>query len=255
MKQSDNCIDKNAVRNEFGEKIGRLTKSNAFLDFCEEVYGYRAYMFNMMDKEQIDYVLNAIPVTPDDTILDLGCGTGSMLELFIAKYGCPGIGIDMLDRGAVKCDDGMSYLCGDIDEIADYRLKPSITLSIDSLYFSSDLDKLVRELTRIKKNKLYFFYSQYLFDEAGDRSMLQGSHTKLAQALGKAEAPFRMIDFSENEYHLYFNMEKALKKHERAFAAEKNSDLYAQKLREVNMGLELFAKGLASRYLYISETA
>lgn len=30
-----------------------LTNS-AYLDFCEEVYGYRVYLFNMLDKQQIE---------------------------------------------------------------------------------------------------------------------------------------------------------------------------------------------------------
>ena len=46
------------AKNEFSEKIERLTRSSAYLDFCEEVYGYRVYLFNMMDKQQIDFELN-----------------------------------------------------------------------------------------------------------------------------------------------------------------------------------------------------
>jgi hypothetical protein len=57
-----------SLADEFGEKIGRLTRSSAYLDFCEEVYGYRAYLFNMMDKQQIDFILDSIPVSAEDTI-------------------------------------------------------------------------------------------------------------------------------------------------------------------------------------------
>jgi hypothetical protein len=39
-------------KDEFDNRIGRLTKSKAYLDYCEEVYGYRIYLFNMMDQEQ-----------------------------------------------------------------------------------------------------------------------------------------------------------------------------------------------------------
>lgn len=87
-------ISKAMIRDEFSEKIDRLTKSSAYLDFCEEVYGYRVYLFNMMDKQQIDFILNAIPLTEKDTLLDLGCGSGSILNLLATKYGCQGIGID-----------------------------------------------------------------------------------------------------------------------------------------------------------------
>ena len=60
-------------KEEFDNKIGRLTKSKAYLEFCEQVYGYRLYLFNMMDKEQLDFVFNSIPMTSQDSILDLGC--------------------------------------------------------------------------------------------------------------------------------------------------------------------------------------
>ena len=90
------------VRDEFSEKIGRLTKSSAYLDFCEEVYGYRIYLFNMMDKQQIDFVLNAITVSAEDTVLDLGCGYGSILNLLVNKYGCRGIGIDQLNSDVLE---------------------------------------------------------------------------------------------------------------------------------------------------------
>ncbi len=186
-------------------------------------------------------------------MLDVGCGSGSVLELILKKYGCTGIGIDMLDSSVVNCCDKMSYLCADIDKITDYSPAPSMILSVDSLYFSRDLNSLVQMLTNICK-RFCFFYSQYLFNDTGDKTALHSGHTALAQALCKAEIPFRAIDFSENEYNLYVNMQRALEKHKHAFAAENNADLYERKLREVNMGLELFDNGLASRYLYMNDT-
>lgn len=69
---------------EFDIKIGRLTRSRAYLNYCEEVYGYRMYLFNMTDKEQIDYLMEAVSVSERDTVLDLGCGSGSLLNLLAA---------------------------------------------------------------------------------------------------------------------------------------------------------------------------
>ena len=58
-------------KDEFDNRIGRLTKSKAYLDYCEEVYGYRIYLFNMMDQEQLDYLFHAIPLSTSDTILEI----------------------------------------------------------------------------------------------------------------------------------------------------------------------------------------
>lgn len=246
-------ISKAMVKDEFSKKIDRLTRSSAYLDFCEEVYGYRVYLFNMMDKQQLDFVLGSIPLSADDTILDLGCGSGSTLNLLVKKYGCRGIGIDQLDDDILdRPSMAITYINGDIDRISDYSLKPTVTLSIDSLYFSKDLDKLVQQLNSIENNKMYLFYSQYIFDEVfGDKSILHSHNTKIADVLNKNNISFRTIDYGENERLLYENSLIVLKKYKKAFEDEENLDLYEQKLKEVMMGLELYDNNLASRYLYI----
>jgi SAM-dependent methyltransferase len=241
------------VKDEFSKKIGRLTRSRAYLDFCEEVYGYRVYLFNMMDKQQIDFVLSSIPVSSEDTILDLGCGSGSILNLLVQKYGCRGIGIDLLEDDILeKAGMSFTYINSDIDRIYDYSLKPTITLSVDTLYFSKDLDKLVRNLNSIENNKMYLFYSQYIFDEAfADKSILNSHNSKIADVLNKNNISFNTIDYSENERLLYENSLKVLQKYKKAFEDERNIDLYEQKVKEDMMGMELYNKNLASRYMYI----
>ena len=241
------------VKNEFSEKIERLTRSSAYLDYCEEVYGYRVYLFNMMDKQQIDFVLGSVPISVKDTILDLGCGPGSILNLLVNKYGCRGIGIDQLDGDILdRTGKAFKYIKGDIDRISDYGLKPTVTLSIDSLYFSKDLDKLVGQLKSIENNKMYLFFSQYIFDEAVEnKSILDSNKTKIADTLNKNNIIFNTIDFSKNECLLYENSIRVLQKYKKKFEEEGNLDLYEQKLKEDMTGMKLYDKNLASRYLYI----
>lgn len=75
----------------------------------------------------------------------------------------PGIGIDQLDGDILdRTGKAFKYIKGDIDRISDYGLKPTVTLSIDSLYFSKDLDKLVGQLKSIENNKMYLFFTIYI---------------------------------------------------------------------------------------------
>lgn len=240
------------AKDEFSEKIGRLTRSSAYLDFCEEVYGYRAYLFNMMDKQQIDFILDSIPVSAEDTVVDLGCGSGSILNLLVTKYGCRGIGIDQLDSDILESGGGITYINGDIDRFSDYCIDPTVTLSIDSLYFSKDPGNLLRQLYSVENNKIYLFYSQYIFDEVSrDKRILHSHNTMIGAALDKNGIAFKTIDYSENERLLYERSIKILQKCKLRLEDEGNKDLYEQKLSEDMMGVKLYQRGLASRYLYI----
>lgn len=246
--------DSKSSKDEFTDKIGRLTESEAYLDFCEEVCGYRIYLFNMMDKEQLDFVFNLISLTPEDILLDLGCGSGSILKGLAEKYGCKGVGIDQLDNIDImeKDNNSLSYIKGDIDRLSEYPLKPTITLSIDSLYFSNDLNKLFCTLSGFRNCRIYVFYSQYLFEETGgDKSMLKGDNTKIASILNKNGFSYETIDYSKNEQLLYEKSIVALKKRKEEFSREGNSDLYEGKLKESMIGKSLYDRKLASRFLYI----
>lgn len=244
-------INKVRTKTDFNRMIKCATDSRAYLDYCEEIYGYRMYLFNMMDKPQLDYLFNTIQISESDSILDLGCGTGSILNNLVEKYKCHGTGIDQLNTATVqKCSKKISYIEGDIDELPPIA-KTDITLAIDSLYFSTDLDKLLKS---IENNRLYIFYSQYIFDEANkDKAVLHQDNTRIAGSLQKIQLKYRVIDYSTNECALYENALRILPKYKNSLTQEGNRDLFKNKMRENKSGKELYDKGLARRYLYIVE--
>jgi SAM-dependent methyltransferase len=245
-------INKTRAKDEYNRLMDRSTDSASYLNYCEEIYGYRMYLFNMMDKSQLDYLFNSVPVMNNDTVLDLGCGPGSILDCLVRKYGCHGIGIDQIKRSIVeKCGKTITYINGDIDKLSSYDLKPDITLSIDSLYFCSDLDGLIRQL---KNNRLYLYNSQYIFDETRkDEPVLLPDNTRIARALQRNGERYKTLDYSANEYSLYEKILKVLPKYKNDFEREGNIDLYEAKMREGKSGKELYDRGLARRYLYIVE--
>ncbi|HWP96046.1 MAG TPA: class I SAM-dependent methyltransferase [Syntrophomonadaceae bacterium] len=248
-------INRIRAREDFNQLINCATASTAYLDFCEETYGYRMHFFNMMDKEQLDYLFNSVFVSKSDTILDLGCGTGCILDNLVKKYACQGIGIDQLDEPTVRrCSPRISYIEGDLDALADYHMKTTLTLAVDSLYFSNDLDRLIRQLKGMENNRLYLYYSQYIFDETKkDETLLHCDHSRLASILRKNDISYRVVNYSNNEHVLYEKALKALPKYQEALVSEGNGDLYEKKIREYRSGKEMYDKGLASRYLYIAE--
>jgi SAM-dependent methyltransferase len=240
-------------KNEFIDLINCATSSQVYLDYCTELYGYGMYLFNMMDKFQLDYLFNNISISRSDFVLDLGCGSGSILNYLVQKYQCQGIGIDQLDTGIIHKDNKLfTYVNADIDELESCSLSPDITISVDSLYFCRRLDRLLEILTKIKGNRLFLYYSQYVFDKKNqDKNILKCDHTRLAESLKKAGIKYRTIDYSENERYLYEKALQILPKYKQAFEQEGHKGLFVKKMNENQLGKELYDDNCASRYLYI----
>jgi hypothetical protein len=162
--------------------------------------------------------------------------------------------VDQLTKRVVETQGmNFTYIDMDMDEICESGLQPNVTISIDSFYFCNNLSGLIRHLKSITDNRLYIFYSQYLFDASASKLMLEYNNTTIAKVLEKNNITFKHIEYSENEHKLYDNSLRILPKYEKAFAEEGNLDLYENKLREDRVGKELYDNGCARRYLYIVE--
>ncbi len=239
------------IQQEFDGLIARCTQSSAYLDFCEELYGYRLYLFNMMDKRQLDDLFASLSLTPHDKVLDMGCGTGSLLNRIVQEFGCWGTGVDRLDSGIVnRISPLIEYRQTDMDSVLDFNA--SAVLFVDSLYFSRDIKSL---LGRLKGSgvKAYMYYSAYLFQETDDRALLCKNKTQLAQALNALGFAYKVTDYSENEQMLYKKGIKLLKTYEARFAADGIQEIYERRMSEYEFGTELYEQGRAARFLYIVE--
>lgn len=246
-------ITEKMAKDEFERKIGRLSRSPAYLDFCEEAYGYRMYLFNMMDREQLDFLFDKVPFNKNQTMIDAGCGMGSIIDTLAIKYECNGIGIDLLSKDIVEKNlRKAAYIEGDIENLTEYPLKPDVILAVDSLYFSSDLAELIKKMTAYADCRYYFYYSQYIFDDANeDQSVLETDNTRIAKALQRNGVPYSAINYSENERIFYGKCIEILPKYELRFQKEENHDLYLSMMNEYRLGRELYEKHRASRYLYM----
>lgn len=239
------------VQQEFDYLIDRCTQSSAYLDFCEELYGYRLYLFNMLDKRQLDDLFASLRLSPEDTVLDMGCGTAALLNRISQRYGCKGTGVDRLKQEIVnRVSPAIDYRQTDMDEVLAFDV--SAVLFVDSLYFSRDMSRL---LSRLKGSgaKAYMYYSTYLFEETGDYASLRADQTPLAKALSKLGLAYKTADYSEAELLLYRRGVKLLDKYKTRFAEQGIGDIYERRFEEYGFGAQLYDKGRASRYLYTVE--
>jgi hypothetical protein len=109
-------------------------------------------------------------------------------------------------------------------------------------------------LTNLNGNRLYLYYSQYIFDEkTEDKDVLKYNNTTLARNLNRLGVNYKTINYSENERNLYERGIHILPKYKDALEQEGNKDVYEKKINENKFGRELYDKGYASRFLYIIE--
>ena len=96
-------------------------------------------------------------ITPNSSVLDLGCGQGSLLEKLTNSLEIKGYGIEIGNQNIERClEKGLNIIQQDIDE----GLENIGTKSFDTVILSETIhvlkkpDQALKEITRIGKNSI-----------------------------------------------------------------------------------------------------
>ena len=96
-------------------------------------------------------------ITPNSSVLDLGCGQGSLLEKLTNSLKIKGYGIEIGNQNIERClEKGLNIIQQDIDE----GLENIGTKSFDTVILSETIhvlkkpDQALKEITRIGKNSI-----------------------------------------------------------------------------------------------------
>ena len=227
----------------FDEWMIRSDECKVYSQFCELVYGLDLCQCSMVDREQLERLIEVLHLTPANRVLDLGCGIG---KVDFAE----GV-IDRANKRTAKKRDRLSFCAGDINELDFPPNSFDTIIALDSLYFANDLDETIGVMKRIigDTGQMGLFYSQIIKpDESKD--LLDADSTKLAKALQNNGFSFRTWCFTENEYEIWRKEKKVAEELKAGFEKEGYLDLYESRAKEAEHLLEITNDGRESRYLY-----
>jgi ubiquinone/menaquinone biosynthesis C-methylase UbiE len=177
----------------FSKILLQTEGSKTYIKFCEKVYGRYLCQFNMVDEEQLQKLISLIGDGKEKKILDLGCGSGYISEYIVQQTGASIVGIDFA-KGAIKSAQnrvkniGAEFSVGNINELSFPDESFDYVLTIDTLYFGSDLGKIVKDIKRILKpnGKLITFYSS----KKDDLNKSGPEYTGIGKVLAKKKVRF-----------------------------------------------------------------
>ena len=247
---------------EWYEKLySDVHRSSSYRRYCEKVFGRDFSQQGFSDISQINLMLSNLSIKANQKVLDVCCGTGK-LDRFIHELTNADItGIDYSQTAIEIANQqktlGLSYICTDMDEYNYINNSYDAIFSIDAIFFSSDLTRLLLKLINALKREgiLALYYIEIIFDNETDPEILDVDNTPIAKAFKSLNASYRYCDVTDNTYSHMKLKNRIGKEMKDEFQSEGNSYLYEYIVRESipeDMSLEEFKERYA-RYLYIYE--
>lgn len=126
---------------------------------------------NYLNKNVIRLVLELIgdcPVRPTDVVLDVGCGRGGTLSVFIEFFKISKrIGLDLSPRAIEFCnrtfaDERSLFVEGDAEELPFPDASVDIVTNVESSHCYPNVDKFFAEVRRVLKPSGYFLYTDVI---------------------------------------------------------------------------------------------
>ena len=242
----------------FNNTLIRSEKSKAYSSFCERVFGKDLCQANVMDMVHLEKLLEVLNLTPENRVLDLGCGMGRIAEYISDVTDAHVLGIDIADE-VIACAQArtkekryrLEFREGDLNNLQLPPASVDTIIAIATLHYVEDLDKTISQMKAILKphGQMGLFSFQYLSDN-DPPDILLPNNTTLAQVLKKHDLPFRTWNFTEREKEVYRRQRQVATELMEEFRAEGNLDLCEDRIEECEEDLPLLEAGKKQQYLY-----
>ena len=231
-------------------------KSKTFESFCRDAFGQDFSQDGFSDINQINRILRHIPSGKDIHILDIGCGNGKMLGYLQNKTNAYIHGFDYSENAIdtakrlfqTKADFKQGYI-GEMDYPEEQF---DLVVSMDTMYFSPDMEQLVQQIMKwLKKDGVLFVGYQ-----EGDVMPKTDNEktTILAKVFDKSRIQYEVENITQETYELLKKKREAALLHQRDFEKEGNKDWFDMLMLQtdcVTDPYDVFVQRMA-RYIYIA---
>nr|MBN2278758.1 methyltransferase domain-containing protein [candidate division Zixibacteria bacterium] len=249
---------KRKMSSDFDEWMIKSYECKTYSRFCELVYGIDLCQCSIVDRKQLDILIEVLDLTPANSVLDLGCGIGRITEYLSDMTGARIMGVDFAEgvidrankRTAMK-RDRLSFCVGDMNDLNFPSNSFDTIVALDTLYFVDDLDKAVGAMKKIIGNagQMGLFYSQIIKPDES-RDFLDADSTRLATVLHNNGLSYRTWCFTENEYEIWRKEKKIAEELKNDFKRDGYMDLYESRANEAEQLVEIIKDRRESRHLY-----
>jgi len=158
-----------------------------------------SFIMNRQNRPLYNETLQLLPVTDNDSVLDIGCGNGYVLNMLARQYKCKLTGID-ISAGIIKdaskrnrrfVDSGqMKFLCQDISKMPFADSSFDVAYTINTVYFWENLAETMAAIRRLLKLDGLFVNALYT-----NETLSRFSHTQIGYKRFSQE---QLTDVGEN---------------------------------------------------------
>ena len=230
-------------------------ESNAFQSFCKDAFGEDFSQDGFSNNAQVDMILQYIPQKDDVHILDIGCGNGKVLGYLQKKAKSHIYGFDYSEEAIRTAQalfhENAEFREGIIGQIEYPEETFDVIISMDTLYFATDMTAFVAQVKKWLKKDGVFFVG---YQEGDVIPKTPNAHTTmLAKALKENNMTYEVTDISMQTYELLKTKRMSAMKFQEMFEEEGNSqwfDMLIGQTEYINQSFERFKERMA-RYIYV----
>lgn len=233
--------------------------SAAHSQLCERVFGKDLCQDGQVDMTALHDLLARLDLSPEDHVLDLGCGAGAIAQYISDHSGAKVTGLEYAAPAVAEAnariagkESRVNFLQGDMNALEFPAQSFDAVVSIDTLYWAAELTDTLSRLVEMLKpgGQIGIFIAQNLRD-GGPPERLEADKTDVAQALKKLGLPYEVHDYSAQNTDFWQRVWRASTDLRQDYEAEGNGFIAAALIRESEEEfLPALEAGTITRYLY-----